>query len=111
MSEFKVGDLVRVIGTDSSAPFEIGDIVKVVQKSHGMYSVKKEDQDDWWMLEGELELIRKETFTISEALKLAIDGHKLTNYKIGDFKTKYIFFNGTNFMYLGLLLAQSHSCP
>ena len=101
MSEFKVGDMVRVIGTDSSDPFEIGDIVKVVKKGHEMYSVKKEDQDDWWMLEGELELIRKETFTISEALKLAIDGHKLTNDKIGNFKTKYIFFDGINFMYQG----------
>lgn len=101
MSKFKVGDSVRVIDLEPSDPFEIGDVVKVVNGSDGLYSVKKEGQDSWWMIEEELELVRRETFTISEALKLAIDGHKLTNDKIGDFKTKYIFFDGTNFMYQG----------
>ena len=96
-----VGDKVKIIKKDQSDPFDIGDIGTVIETCSSHFKIKNKKHDGYWMNKRELELVSKETFTISEALKLAIDGHKLTNDKIGDFKTKYIFFNGTNFMYQG----------
>ena len=101
MSEFKVGDKVKIIKKDQSDPFDIGDIGTVIETCSSNFKIKNKKHDGYWMNKKELELVSKETFTISEALKLAIDGHKLTNDLISDPKTKYIFFDGKDFMFQG----------
>ena len=101
MSEFKVGDKVKIVEKDPNDPFDIGDIGTVIETCWSHFKIKNKKHDGDWMSKKELELVSKETFTISEALKLAIDGHKLTNDKISDPKTKYIFFDGEDFMFQG----------
>ena len=101
MSEFKVGDMVKIIKLFEYDPFEVGDI-GYVERIIGIDGVSvKFATRSYPMFNGQLELIQKKTFTISEAIKLAIEGHKLTNDLISDHKTKYIFFDGKDFMFQG----------
>ena len=107
MSEFKVGDKVKVIMLHGGDPFKVGDVGKITEILSSVGVTFKCGEESYPMYNSQLELVSKETFTISEALKLAIDGHKLTNNAFSDPKRDYLFFDGNDFMFKYSLLEKA----